>query len=324
MSRISLVLVVLAGLLAGLPARAVPAPPHADDGARVVAERYVAERTLDLTVSSPALGGEVMTRLLLPPGWEARPHRRWPVLHLLHGCCGDYTSWTEFSDVEEISRRTGALIVMPEAGRAGFYSDWWNGGAGGTPAWETFHLTELRQILERGYGAGQRRAVAGLSMGGFGALSYAARHPGTFRAAAAYSGVVHTTLDRTSSDLVRGLVASTGADPDALWGDPVAQADVWRAHNPHDLASRLRGTRLYVSSGDGEPGPLDPPGTAHDGLEALLAAQNEAVVRRLGELRVPVTADLYGPGTHTWPYWDRALKRSFPLLMSAIGARVTG
>src|SRR3712207_7246752 len=50
-----------------------------------------------------------------------------------------------------------------------------------SPGWETFHLTELRQILERGLGAGDRRAIAGLSMGGFGAMSYAGRRPELFR-----------------------------------------------------------------------------------------------------------------------------------------------
>ncbi|WP_405956530.1 alpha/beta hydrolase [Streptomyces phaeochromogenes] len=83
------------------------------------------------------------------------------------------------------------LVVMPEGGQVGFYGNWWNHAAGGPPAWETFHLDELRPLLERHYGAGTRRAVAGLSMGGFGAVSYAARRPDLVRAAASYSGPVH-------------------------------------------------------------------------------------------------------------------------------------
>ncbi|MFY1670334.1 alpha/beta hydrolase-fold protein [Plantactinospora sp. WMMB334] len=68
---------------------------------------------------------------------------------------------------------------------------WWNGGRYGPPAWGTFHLDEVRPILERGYGAGPRRAVAGASMGGYGALGYATPRPGIFRAVASYSGSVH-------------------------------------------------------------------------------------------------------------------------------------
>ena len=69
---------------------------------------------------------------------------------------------------------------MPEAGQVGFYSDW-RARSGGPSRWETFHLTELRQLLERDWRAGNRRVVAGLSMGGLGAMAYAARHPGMFR-----------------------------------------------------------------------------------------------------------------------------------------------
>lgn len=283
-------------------------------GASVVGEQWLDDRLLELTVRSEAVGRDVGVRLLLPPDWDRLPHHRWPTLYLLHGCCdGDtgFRSWTNNTDVEELSASTNVLIVMPEAGPAGFYSDWLSG-----PEWETFHLRELRRILEREYRSGARRAVAGLSMGGFGALSYAARNPGFFRAAASYSGVVHPTYQGSrSTDVVAGIVAGTGADPDALWGDPVSQARVWAAHNPFDLAPRLRGTPVYLSTGNGSPGPLDPPGAGFDGLEQLLGEQTEAVAARLRAENVVVRTDFYGPGRHGWAYWERALHRSFPMLV---------
>jgi S-formylglutathione hydrolase FrmB len=260
----------------------------------------------------------VGVRLLLPPGHDRFPHRTWPTLYLLHGCCdGDtgYRSWTNNTDATELTAHTGALIVMPEAGPAGFYSDWLAG-----PAWETFHLTELRRLLERDYGAGHRRAIAGLSMGGFGALSYAARHPGMFRAAASYSGVVHTTSRSPEGEnLVASIVSgSGGADPAALWGDPVSNAEVWAAHNPFDLARRLRGIPVYLSAGDGRPGPLDPPDAQPDWLEEFLGAQSVALAGELRANHVQVRADFYGPGRHAWAYWERALHRSLPMLVRAI------
>jgi S-formylglutathione hydrolase FrmB len=286
-------------------------------GAWVVSRQQLDDRLVELTVHSSSIGRDVGVRLLLPPDYRRSPARKWPTLYLLHGCCdGDtgYRSWTDNTDVEDLSARTNVLIVMPEAGPAGFYSDWRAG-----PRWETFHLTELRRIVEREYRSGPRRAVAGLSMGGFGALSYAARNPGFFLAAASYSGVVHPTYQGPrSTDLVLGIVASTGADPLALWGDPVADAAVWAAHNPYDLARRLRGMRVYVSSGNGQPGPLDPPGAGPDGLEQLLGEQSVAVADRLRTLGVSVRTDFYGPGRHAWPYWERALHRSFPMLVGAI------
>jgi S-formylglutathione hydrolase FrmB len=306
-----LALVLVFSAVLTLPATAERA------GAYIVSRQRLDDRLVELTVHSPAVGRDVGVRLLLPSAYDHAPHRRWPTLYLLHGCCdGDhgYRSWTDNTDVEELSAHANVLVVMPEAGPAGFYSNWLDG-----PGWETFHLTELRRIVEREYRSGSHRAVAGLSMGGFGALSYAARHPGFFRAAASFSGVVHTTYQGPrSTGLVLGIVGAYGNDPLALWGDPAADAGVWAAHNPYDLARRLRGVEVYLSAGNGEPGPLDPPGAAHDGLEELLGEQSLALANRLLDTGVRVTTDFYGPGRHTWPYWERALHRSFPMLVNSI------
>ncbi|MET9325049.1 alpha/beta hydrolase family protein [Streptomyces sp. NPDC003038] len=276
---------------------------------------------LDLTVESPALQAVVPVRLLLPPGWRPRTDRTWPVFYLLHGAYDDYTSWTRETDVADLTDGADVLVVMPTASRDGFYSDWWNHGAAGPPGWETFHLVELRQILERGYCAGQRRSIAGLSMGGFGAMSYAARHPGMFRAAASYSGAVHTTRG-IGPGMIQSVVVGHGHDPLALWGDPTLNGGIWAAHNPHDLADRLLDIPLYVSSGNGQPGPLDPPGTLPDPvIEPMCADMSTAFVAKLRDLGADLTSDLYGPGTHSWPYWQRALHDSWPMLMKAVDHR---
>lgn len=285
-------LLVLAALLgAGCGAAPRAAPP----GAAVVAQHRVAPRIVDLTVRSPALGRTAKVRLLLPAGWDRT--RRWPVLYLLHGCCDTYDSWTRETDVEELPALRQVLVVMPEGGATGFYSDWKDG-----PHWETFHLVELRRLLERDFGAGPRRAIAGLSMGGFGALSYAARHPGLFRAAASYSGVVHPLGD---VELVQGIARDEGEDPDALWGDPRAQRAVWAAHDPTVRAARLRGTRVFVSIGN------------RGFVERALRRQNDALAAALRRAGVPATLHFYARGTHDWPYWQRELHRSLPLLLGA-------
>nr|WP_042186121.1 alpha/beta hydrolase family protein [Kibdelosporangium sp. MJ126-NF4]CEL17101.1 secreted protein [Kibdelosporangium sp. MJ126-NF4]CTQ91670.1 secreted protein [Kibdelosporangium sp. MJ126-NF4] len=303
--------VLLLSVLISVPAAA------STDGATVVREQQLSERLLELTVRSEAIGHDVGVRVLLPKDWRRSPHRHWPTLYLLHGCCdgnAGYRSWTDKTDVEAFTANTNVLVVMPEAGAAGFYSDWLTG-----PAWETFHLKELRRLLERRYRSGHDRVVAGLSMGGFGALSYAARHPGFFKAAASYSGLIHTTFQgKVGTDAVTGLVRQTGGDPLALWGDPDKQAHIWAAHNPYDLAGRLRGIPVYLATGNGEPGPLDPPGTGFDRSEQFLGLQTVAVAERLRAKHVRVITDFYGPGTHTWPYWQRELHRSFPLLLSAL------
>ncbi|MER7775773.1 alpha/beta hydrolase family protein [Streptomyces sp. NPDC096191] len=318
----ALLLILLLALAPTAPARAAGSSAPSRPGAEVVAVTQVADRQVDLSVRSTALGGRtVKVRLLTPDGWQPsdRPHRRhWPTLWLLHGCCGDYTSWTAMTDVAQTDSLRDVLVVMPEAGWNGWYSDWWNHGKGGDPAWETFHTVELRRLLESDWGAGDNRVVAGLSMGGQGALSYAARHPGMFRATAAYSGSAHPLLNDESTDRIMGFFAGQGDDPLRVWGDPVAQRRIWQSHDPFHLARRLKSIPVYLSCGDGTTGPLDPPGST-SALEADFNRQNHALAAELKRVGARhVVTNFYGPGTHGWAYWERELHASLPMLLKAL------
>ena len=198
-------------------------------------------------------------------------------------------------------------MVLPDAGDLGFYSDWWNGGKGGPPQWETFHTVELIQLLERNWHAGDKRAAAGLSMGGYGAFEYATRHPGMFLAVASYSGALNP------------LESKLDIGDEDLWGDPIAQKDVWLAHDPTHHVEGLKETVLYLSYGDGGKGPLDKGAVPSDDLEPWIAEQNRAIIAALAKAKIPATVDAYGPGSHDWPYWERGLHRSLALLLKALG-----
>ncbi len=160
-------------------------------------------------------------------------------------------------------------------------------------------------------------------MGGMGATAYAARHPGLFQAVASYSGALSTIefwTVPTTTLLLRGFA------PDALWGegDPSQadyQEDVWRAHDPVALAAGLVDVPVFVSSGDGSAGPFDTAGAGPDVIEQLAFDASQSFSARLEELGGALTTDFYGPGTHSWPYWEEELHRSFPMLMDAIGSR---
>lgn len=311
-----------------------PSPTHtvppsigqpADDGARIIAVDTPSlsgaapnPRAKDLTIDSPAVG-VVLVRLLLPKDFDARASTRWPMLYLLDGQSGAHDGWTnELLDVTPLFAPTNVLVVMPDCGSDDpggcSYTDWWNGGKRGPRQWETFHLVELRQLLERNWQAADVRAIAGVSAGGYGAIEYAARQPGLFRFAASYSGVSHPL----------GNVAFWNP-PHDVWGDPVAQADVWKAHDPFLNAAALRGTALYIAYGNGTPGPLDylnENGTPWDpggAVEKECGIQSAALVQRLKELKIPVTAYGYGNGTHSNPYIWRDLQQSLPLILKALG-----
>ncbi|MFD5318913.1 alpha/beta hydrolase [Streptomyces sp. NPDC127098] len=318
----------VAALAAAPSAAAAPRPP------RAVRETAVGERLVDLSFDSPALGGRGRVRLLTPAGWaERRAGDRWPVLWLLPGGDGDHLTWTVDFGVQDLPELRDVLVVMPDMPLYGFYTDWWNHDAGGPPRVESYHLREVLPLVEERYGGGGRRVAAGLSQGGFGALSYTARHPGLFRAAASYSGFVHPSRHPHA---VRAGMTYLGLDWLALWGDPELQAEVWDAHDPGRHVGRLAAVPLYLSCGDGRLGPLDLPGTEPDeeipGLEdpedpfpedvyspteAVMLAENEVLADRLRAAGAELTTHFHS-GTHSPPYWGRELRASLPMLLDAL------
>jgi S-formylglutathione hydrolase FrmB len=316
-----LAVALAAPLLAPPPARAGSVP--ADSGARIVKEKKLGRHMLDLTVRTPNLTAPVRVRVLLPRTWRKRTKATWPVLYVFHGGQDDYTSWTRNTAIESWARRYDALVVMPEGGN-GSYTDWHNYGRGGRPRWETFHTSDVVQLMERNYHAGRRRAAVGVSAGGMGSLSYAARHKGLFRYAASLSGILHLT-GPGMPELALITNSANQQDPLAIYGLPGVDAANWRAHDPYELASRLRGVGIFFSAGTtGRPGPGDPDvGPIDVGLfgERTVGQTNREFRARLDRLGLPYTAELYGDGRHNWPAWRRVSKKLWPTLMRRIGAR---
>ncbi|MFI7500443.1 alpha/beta hydrolase [Streptomyces sp. NPDC049687] len=270
------------------------------------------------------MGRSIPVRVILPASWNKRPKATFPALYMLHGGDDDYTAWTRETDVEELSQNSDVLIVMPDAGKDGYYSDWF----AGPPRWETFHTAELVRLMEKEYRAGSSRAVVGLSMGGFGALNYAAHHRGLFRYAAAMSSYVD--LNDPAVRLAIGLGSQrVGVDIKKVWGDPVQNADVWQSHNPAAMPRAFRGTHVHLSVGSGMPGPLDI-GRSSDVIlasvvgEAALPEQIRKFASSLRAERVRVTTHQYAPGTHSWTYWRKELHHIWPTVMDSLGRQAPG
>lgn len=262
----------------------------------------------------------VKVRILLPPDYSATGDP-YDVLYLLHGGGEGYDSWSNGSDIVDLVSGSDfdGIVVMPEAGRSGWYSNW----AGLTdgqfaPQWETFHIDQLVPWIDDNFNtAGDRsgRAVAGLSMGGLGALMYAGRHPDVFSAVGSFSG--GTDLNQASAQLI---VAGSLVWFGAAIGGPNAQAPAdyrvsgdiphlletvfgpsatWSERNPLDLASAFNAydTRFGLYSGRNDP--------AVDG-EGNIGIWNDAFH---AELTAQGVDHRYcaGLGTHSWPYWQQDL-----------------
>lgn len=304
-------------LLATVAALSLGAPPVARpaEDLTVVSDDALTARLREVIVNSPAVGAETPLRVLLPADYDANAPEPYPVLYLLHGAGDDYTSWTRRIDLESITPDLRVVIVMPNAGRYGWYSNWYNNGAGGPPRWEDHHIRELIPWVERTYRVRtdrQGRAVAGISMGGFGAMSYAARHPDLFAAAASFSGAVDSNTFDPAGPIASDLrtVYEEQKPPASIWGDRTTQEVRWRGHNPWDLAENLSGVRVTLRTGNGQPGGEF--NSRPDPVELYVHQQSVNLHDRLIALGKSHVWEDYGAGSHEWTYWQRDFLRTLP------------
>ncbi|MEQ1439754.1 alpha/beta hydrolase family protein [Fontimonas sp. SYSU GA230001] len=287
--------------------------PPADNPLELVETLQLGPRLQELVFSTPAMPadgdpdtsiyGSPRVRVLLPSGYEGSS-QRYPVLYLLHGAVGNYKVWVDRLDAEALTADLPLIVVMPDGGPVGLYSDWYNNGLGGIPMYETYHIAQLVPWIDAHYrtvAAREGRAIAGLSMGGFGAMSYAARHPDLFAAAAAFSGAVDSNV-----------VGQQAVTPETVWGPRESEEVRWRGSNPVDLAPNLAGLNLQLRTGNGMPGNGS---QSVDPVEMTVHEESTNMHLALNALGYPHLWDDYGPGGHAHTYWRRDLELSLPIFM---------
>src|SRR3954467_13538836 len=138
-----------------------------------------------------------------------------PVLYLLHGLSDDDTIWLRRTSIERYVAELGLAVVMPQVHRS-FYADESLGGR-----YWTFLSEELPELVAGFFRVSGRREesfVAGLSMGGYGALKWALRQPERFAAAASLSGALDLSVleeDESRHPLLRQVFdGHVGPDDD--------------------------------------------------------------------------------------------------------------
>jgi len=247
-----------------------------------------------LHLTSAILGRDVNYAVYLPPDYAAST-RRYPVIYLLHGYTDDESGWVQFGEIGLAAGRAIAdreippmIIVMPDGGVAWYINDYQN-----KVRYEDMFVQEFIPHIDATFRTRPQRefrGVAGLSMGGWGTLVNALRHPDLFAAAAAFSAAVWTddeilAMKQDVWDHVIGPVFGPGlAGKDRLTAH-------FRKYSPLELArtlpeESLKKVRLYIDCGDDD----------------FLTKGNCALHIALTDRRIPHEFRVRDGG-HTWSYW---------------------
>lgn len=262
---------------------------------RVFSGEVAAGQVLEgLKLSSSVLGRDVAYAVYLPPDY-ATSTRRYPVVYLLHGYTDDESGWIQFGEINLAADRAIAereipsmIIVMPDGGVSWYIND-----LAGKVRYEDMFVQELIPHIDATYRTRptrEFRGIAGLSMGGWGTLVHALRHPELFAACAAFSAAVWPDeeilgMKQDDWDKIIGPVLGVGlAGKDRL-------TPTFRKVSPLDLAKSLpeeslKKVRYYIDCGDDD----------------FLIRGNCALHLLLTDRKIPHEFRVRDGG-HTWGYW---------------------
>jgi len=248
-----------------------------------------------LSVSSKILGRPVPYCVLFPPSYDSEKTRRYPVLYLLHGLGDDEQMLIHsggFNLIEDLWERhqIGDFLIVTPAGGASFYIN----SRDGHNRYEDFFLQEFVSQIEKRYRAKPGRAfraIAGISMGGYGALHLAFEHPEFVGSVGAHSAALLERLPAMSSTDNRQTARSRIFA--GVFGAPLDPV-FWKKNDPLTIArtANLAGLQIYFDCGSED----------DFGFESGAADLDKILTSR----RVPHEFHLY-PGGHNWVYFAEHL-----------------
>lgn len=244
----------------------------------------------DVIFHSAALGREMHYRVILPA--SVAQNQKLPVAYLLHGAGGDFRDWSNYSDVARFAGE-GLVLVMPQ----GDYSYYMNAAERPQDRYEDYIVQDLIADAEVRFPIAKdrsHRAIAGVSMGGFGAVTIALSHPDLF----AFTGALSPAIDvpRRPFSMKRFQQSWEQRSIFGPWGSSSR-----RQNDPFFIARHLdAGTApyLFLSCGD---------------RESLLAANRE-FANLLCARHLPFEFHVM-PGGHDWKQWEKEVPSLFACLL---------
>lgn len=251
-----------------------------------------------LKLKSELLNREVRYSVYLPFDYDSS-NRYYPVVYLLHGYTDDDTGWLQFGEAHLLADQAIAenrippmILIMPDAGLSWYLNNYDN-----SVPYEDFFIREFMPFVEQQYRIRHEkryRGVAGLSMGGFGSLVYALKHPDLFAACAAFSPAIYTKDEIIAFSEERWQHTERlvyGPDPKGeqrltshlLSNNPIYILDT------ADL-DQIRSVRIYIDCGDDD----------------FLYKGNSTFHIKLRDLKVNHEYRVRDGGHH-WSYWRSGL-----------------
>ena len=228
--------------------------------------------------------------VILPGDYDASPTTRYPVLYLLHGLTGHYSDWVERTNVADYASEYRMIVVTPE-GKDGWYTD---SATVATDKYESYILKELIPDVQQRYRtieARYGRAIAGLSMGGYGAIKFGLKSPGTFVFAGSVSGAFGVTR------LTEKEIGANWQDSVKLFGPPGSETRV--SNDLFEILKKLPAENVaklpyfYFDCGTED--------------AAFIFNSNREVAALMFEKKIPHEFREL-PGDHSWGYWDRQVQ----------------
>jgi len=233
--------------------------------------------TKTITFKSQALDAVTTYVAALPDPLE--PNHKYPVLYLLHGATGSYADWSTKTTVTQLLDGRDMIIVMPDGSAFGWYID---SKLKPQSQYDTAVSRDVVRDVEQRFPVRTDRAgrgICGLSMGGHGALSLAAKHPEEYGSASSLSGILDITDHPKNWQLP------------LILGDQNTSLQDWKANSVYYLANRFTTANVALLF---DTGTADKTGAVRD---------NRRLDEKLTNLDVPHIYREF-PGAHTWSYWS--------------------